>query len=222
LFQALINTTVSSETLGLRLIQEARRGVHIFSPRQLEVEKSSLIRDINKVIDDPEFFNQPIKEYKLYATVQTLMNDWRREDESDLTRVVNYEQKLLEWMKGEKHERQTLDQLTTGDVNSLTVKLMNEKFEKKWGDKLNESQRALLRDYIHGKVDERMLESIKNRAIRGLSRLQESTNSQVLLEKLSDVRGAVESANTRSLDDDGIVRFMQITQLYQELEKKDE
>jgi uncharacterized membrane protein YheB (UPF0754 family) len=150
------------------------------------------------------------------------MNDWRREDESDLTRVVNYEQKLLEWMKGEKHERQTLDQLTTGDVNSLTVKLMNEKFEKKWGDKLNESQRALLRDYIHGKVDERMLESIKNRAIRGLSRLQESTNSQVLLEKLSDVRGAVESANTRSLDDDGIVRFMQITQLYQELEKKDE
>jgi hypothetical protein len=222
LFQALINTTVSSETLGLRLIQEARRGVHIFSPRQLEVEKSSLIRDINKVIDDPEFFNQPIKEYKLYATVQTLMNDWRREDESDLTRVVNYEQKLLEWMKGEKHERQTLDQLTTGDVNSLTVKLMNEKFEKKWGDKLNESQRALLRDYIHGKVDERMLESIKNRAIRGLSRLQESTDSQVLLEKLSDVRGAVESANTRSLDDDGIVRFMQITQLYQELEKKDE
>jgi uncharacterized membrane protein YheB (UPF0754 family) len=150
------------------------------------------------------------------------MNDWRREDESDLTRVVNYEQKLLEWMKGEKHERQTLDQLTTGDVNSLTVKLMNEKFEKKWGDKLNESQRALLRDYIHGKVDERMLESIKNRAIRGLSRLQESTDSQVLLEKLSDVRGAVESANTRSLDDDGIVRFMQITQLYQELEKKDE
>jgi hypothetical protein len=67
-----------------------------------------------------------------------------------------------------------------------------------------------------------MLESIKNRAIRGLSRLQESTDSQVLLEKLSDVRGAVESANTRSLDDDGIVRFMQITQLYQELEKKDE
>jgi DNA gyrase/topoisomerase IV subunit B len=150
------------------------------------------------------------------------MNDWRREDESDLTRVVSYEQKLLEWMKGEKHERQTLDQLTTGDVNSLTVKLMNEKFEKKWGDKLNESQRALLRDYIHGKVDESMLESIKKRAIRGLSRLQESTTSQVLLEKLNDVRDAVESSNTRSLDDDGIVKFMQITQLYQELEKKDE
>jgi hypothetical protein len=99
---------------------------------------------------------------------------------------------------------------------------MNEKFEKKWGDKLNESQRALLRDYIHGKVDESMLESIKKRAIRGLSRLQESTTSQVLLEKLNDVRDAVESSNTRSLDDDGIVKFMQITQLYQELEKKDE
>ena len=99
---------------------------------------------------------------------------------------------------------------------------MNEKFEKKWGDKLNESQKSLLRDYIHGKVDETMLESIKRRAVRGLNRLRESTDSQVILEKLDEVRHSVESANVRSLDDDGIVKFMQITQLYQELEAKDE
>ncbi len=222
LFQALINTTISSETLGLRLIQEARRGVHIFSPHLLEVEKSSLIREINKTIDDPSFFNQPVKEYRMYATVQTLMNDWRKEEESNLTRVVDYESKLLEWMRNEKHERQTLNDLTTQEVNSLTVRVMNEKFEKKWSDKLNESQRALLRDYIHGKVDERMLESIKKRAIRGLSKLQESTDSQVLIEKLDGVRAVVESVDPKSLDDDGIVKFMQITQLYQELEAKDE
>lgn len=222
LFQALINTTVATDSLGARLMQEARRGVHIFSPQQLEVEKSSLIRDINKTIDDPNFFNQHVKEYKLYATVQTLMNDWRKEEESNLSRVVMYEHKLLEWMRSEKQEQHTLDDLTTNEVNSLTVKVMNEKFEKKWGDKLNESQKSLLRDYIHGKVDENMLESIKKRAVRGLSRLKESTDSQVILEKLDDVRKSVESADVKSLDDDGIVRFMQITQLYQELEAKDE
>ena len=222
LFQALINTTVATDSLGARLMQEARRGVHIFSPQQLEVEKSSLIRDINKTIDDPNFFNQHVKEYKLYATVQTLMNDWRKEEESNLSRVVMYEHKLLEWMRSEKQKQHTLDDLTTNEVNSLTVKVMNEKFEKKWGDKLNESQKSLLRDYIHGKVDESMLESIKKRAVRGLSRLKESTDSQVILEKLDDVRKSVESADVKSLDDDGIVRFMQITQLYQELEAKDE
>ena len=44
LFQALLNTTVKSETMGSRLIQEARRGVHIFSTIKLDREKSDLIR----------------------------------------------------------------------------------------------------------------------------------------------------------------------------------
>jgi hypothetical protein len=222
LFQALINTTVKSDMLGTRLMQEARRGVHIFSPRQLEVEKSSLIRDINKLIDDQNFFNQPVKEYKVYATVQTLMNDWRKEEESNLGRVVEYESKLLEWMKSDKEETQSLNELTTNDVTSLTVKVMNEKFEKKWGEKLNETQRALIRDYVHGRVDENMLDSIKRRTLRGLSRLRESTDSQVIIEKLNEVKQTVESVNPRSLDDAGIVKFMQLTQLYQEMESKDE
>lgn len=222
LFRALINTTVKSESLGMRLIQEARRGVHVFSPQYLEVEKSALIRDINKTLDDPNFFNQPIKEYRTYATVQTLLNDWRREEEVDLHRVVDYEGKLLEWMKSEKTEAPTLKELTTDDVSSLTVKLMNEKFEKKWGDKLSETQRALIRDYVHGSVDERMLESIKQRTLRGLGRLRESTDSQVLLEKIENVKTTVESANPKKLDDSSITKFMQLTQLYQELESKNE
>jgi hypothetical protein len=222
LFQALVNTTVKSESLGMRLIQEARRGVHIFSPQYLEMEKSSLIRDINKTLDDPDFFNQPIREYRTYATVQTLLNDWRREEESDLHRVVDYEGKLLEWMRSDKSDAPTLNELTTDDVSSLTVRLMNEKFEKKWGDKLNDTQRALIRDYVHGSVDERMLESIKHRALRGLNRLRESTDSQVLLEKLDDVKLTVEGANPKRLDDSNITKFMQLTQLYQELENKNE
>jgi DNA-binding ferritin-like protein (Dps family) len=222
LFQALMNTTIKSDSLGLRLIQEARRGVHIFSPQQLEIEKSCLIRDINKIVDDPDFFNQPIREYRMYATVQTLMNDWRREEEADLSRLVDYEGKLLEWMRSEKSSEPNISELTTRDVNSFTVKVMNEKFEKKWGDKLNEAQKSLIRDYIHGKVDESTLESIKKRALRGLNRLRESTDNQVLMEKLDHVKGVVESTNTDKLDDDGIVKFMQITHLYQELEAENE
>lgn len=222
LFQALLNTTVSSENLGLRLIQEARRGVHIFSPQQLEIEKSALIKEVNKTLNDDMFFNQPVREYRLYATLQTLLNDWRREDEVSLTRITEYEGKLLEWMQREKAETTSLEDLTTDDINSLTVRVMNEKFEKKWGDKLNETQKSLIRDYVHGKVDENVLESIKKRALRGLSRLKESTDNGILIEKLDGVKTMVESASSRSLDDAGIVKFMHLTQLYQEMESKDE
>ena len=222
LFQALLNTTVKSEALSLRIIQEAKRGVHMFSQHQIDIEKSALIRDINKNLNDANFFNLPIKEYRLYATLQTLMNDWQKEDETSLSRIVEYEQKVLEWLGSDKDVSPTLNELTTKDVSSLSVKIMNEKFEKKWGDKLNDLQRSLIKDYIHGKVDNQMLETIKNRAVRGLSRLKESADNPVILEKLDEVINRTRHINAQSLDDSGIVKFMHLTQLYQELESKDE
>jgi len=222
LFQALLNTTIKSEALSLRIIQEAKRGVHMFSQHQIDIEKSLMIRDINKRLNEPNFFNLPIKEYRLYATLQTLMNDWRKEDETSLTRIVEYEQKLLEWLSSDKNITPSLNELTTKDVSSLSVKLMNEKFEKKWGGKLSELQRSLIKDYIHGKVDNEMLETIKNRAVRGLSRLRESASNSVILEKLDEVVERTKHIDARTLDDAGIIKFMHLTQLFQELESKDE
>lgn len=222
LFKALVDTTVKSESVGVRIMQEAKRGVYMFSTRLLDQEKSSLIREINKSLDDPGFFNQPVKNYRLYATVQTLMNDWRQDSESNLSRVIQYEQKLLEWLQHDKVEAPALNELAESRVSPLSVKIMSEKFEKKWSSKLNETQRSLIRDYIHGKVDVNALESIKNRALRGLHRLKESTESQVLLEKIDVVRRSVEEIDPSGLDDTGIVKFMHLTQLYQELENKDE
>ena len=222
LFQALLNTTVKSENVGLRIMQEAKRGSNMFSTRQLEIEKSQLIKEINKSIDDRSFFNQHVKNYRLYATVQTLMNDWRKEDEGSLGRVIQYEQKLLEWLESDKTVAPVLSELKNEKVTPLSVKIMNEKFEKKWAGKLTELQHQLIRDYVHGKVDISMLESIKARTSRGLHRLKESTDSLVLLEKIDYVFKIVESADATKLDDAGIVKFMQLTQLQQELEAKDE
>lgn len=222
LFQALLNTTVRSEALGLRIIQEAKRGVNMFSQRQLDIEKSAMIKDINRGINDSNFFNIPIKEYRLYATVQTLMNDWRKDDDASFVRVVDYEQKLLEWLGSEKEAAPILEDLATKDVSSLSVKIMNEKFEQKWGVKLNDLQRTLIKDYIHGHVDSSMLENIKRRTLRGLNRLKESTDSEVILEKLDEVATRVNSADSKSLDDAGVVKFMHMTQLFHELESENE
>jgi len=222
LFQALLNTTVQTESLGLRLIAEARRGSQITSTFHLNNEKSTLIRDINKVINDSDFFNRPIKEYRLYATIQTLLNDWRNDDTSDLGKVVDYENKLLEWMKSEKEEKQTLNELKSEDINNLTVKIMREKFEKKWEGKLSETQRSLIRDFVNGDIDKNTLNSIKNRVVRGLDRLKESTDSKVLLEKVDLVKKNVIKTSSEVLDETSISKFMQLTSLYEELESKDE
>ena len=58
LFNALVRTTVSSESLALRILSEARSAAVNHNPHTLQKEKSSLIRDINKTIDEPSFYKE--------------------------------------------------------------------------------------------------------------------------------------------------------------------
>jgi hypothetical protein len=222
LFQALLNTTTKSEPLAVRILEEARRGAKMFSQQQLDIEKSRLISEINRTIDDPEFFNQPVKEYRLYATIQTLINDWRKSDDASLLRVTDYEQKLVEWLSKDKEEAPDVSNMTDENVNALSVKIMTEKFEKKWAGKLTHEQASLIKDYVMGRTDVNLLETTKRRVIRGLRRLKESTDSDVLLEKIDRINKQVSEINVSKLDDEAVVKFMQLTQLQQELETKDE
>jgi hypothetical protein len=222
LFQALVNTTVKSDQLAIRILGEAKRGSQFLSSRQLELEKSRLIKEINHTLDDTNFFNQPIKDYRLFATVQTLINDWRKDDDASLERVSMYEQKLMDRLLEEKAQSEQLEEMIDHDVSSLTVRVMHDKFEKKWGNRLTETQALLLKDFISGEVNTDMLERIKNRTLLGLKRLKESTRSDVLLEKIDDVARQVVLLETDSLNDEKIVKFMQLAQLQQELEAKDE
>jgi len=222
LFQALLNTTTRSEPLAVRILEEARRGARMFSQQQLDVEKSKLIREINHTLDDVDFFNQPVKEYRLYATIQTLINDWRKSDDASLVRVTDYEHKLVEWLKKDKGTTPDLDEMVDENVNALSVKLMTEKFEKKWSGKLTHEQASIIKDYVMGRTDVKLLESTKRRVNRGLQRLKENTNSTILLEKIDDISKQVNGIDITRLDDDTVVKFMQLTQLQQELESKDE
>jgi hypothetical protein len=222
LFQALLNTTTRSEPLAVRILEEARRGAKMFSQQQLDIEKSRLIREINHTIDDPDFFNQPVKEYRLYATIQTLINDWRRSDDASLMRVADYEQKLVEWLSKDKESLPELQEMVDDNVNTLSVKIMTEKFEKKWSGKLTHEQASLIKDYVMGRTDVNLLETTKRRVMRGLKRLKESTDSAILLEKIDHINKQVSEIDVRNLDDDTVVKFMQLTQLQQELESKNE
>lgn len=222
LFQALVNSTVRSEQLAVRILGEAKRGAQFLSSRQLENEKSKLIKEINHTLDDPDFFNQPIKDYRHFATVQTLINDWRREDDSSLERVSMYEQRLMDRLISEKEQPNRLEEMVDDSVSSLTVRVMHEKFEKKWGNRLTEAQALLLKDFISGNADTEMLEKMKMKTLLGLKRLKESTRSDVLLEKIDDVARQVVLLETSALDDERVVKFMQLAQLQQELESKDE
>ena len=85
LFNALAKSTISDSAVAAAILTEAKNAARRCDTYKLSKEKSYLIRDINHTLGDDNFYHRRIPEYKIYATIQTLLNEWRKEDRSDLS-----------------------------------------------------------------------------------------------------------------------------------------
>lgn len=227
LFNALVKTTVDSENLAGRILQEAKKAAVTFDPSKLRHEKASLIKEINYSLNDPEFYSQRINDYRSYATIQTLLNDWRKDENTlNITRVAKYEDSVSKWLLTEK-VNDDVDQHKNDDINSLTVKIMTEKFNKKYGKTLNDNQAALIKEYVFsissGKTDafKDYLTSIKSQALLELHNFSSTCDNEILNEKINTVKRNVESLSTTSIDDETIARFLLVSGLKDELTEND-
>ena len=125
LFNALVKTSVDSEVLAGRILSEAKKAAIDFNSNELRKEHAGLIKDINHKLDDKNFYGQRVKDYRSYATIQTLLNDWRDDASSNIGRVANYENKVCKWLLEEK----PIDDISVNkndDVDALTVRIMTE------------------------------------------------------------------------------------------------
>ena len=75
LFNALAKMCVDKDAIALRILAEAKAAAIDFNAHKLRTEKSTLIKEINHKLNDPEFYQQRIENYRSYATIQTLLND---------------------------------------------------------------------------------------------------------------------------------------------------
>ncbi len=226
LFNALVKTSVSSDVLAGRILGEAKSAALDFNSTELRKEKAGLIKDINHRIDDKSFYGQRIKDYRSYATIQTLLNDWRDNKSAHISRVANYEDKVCKWLLQEKLE-EDIDIHRNDDVDVLTVRIMTEKFNKKYDDTLNDEQAAIIREYVFA-LEQKDATSL----IDYLSDIRESTldelkvyslacDNQTLNEKMNVIRENVVSLVPDEINDDAISKFLLVSALKQELLEND-
>ena len=64
LMNALAKTTVSSEHVAASILKEAKSATVKFDRQKLDREKSILIRNINHMINDENFYDQHVNEYR--------------------------------------------------------------------------------------------------------------------------------------------------------------
>ena len=108
LFNSLLTTRVSSGNVVSSIITEARSATRRLNLKELNSEKSKLIREINHSLQDPTFFNQQVVDYKTYATIQTLLNEWRGND-IDIAQMAELEDNLSGWIMSERADAIELD-----------------------------------------------------------------------------------------------------------------
>ena len=238
LFNALYESNLKSKEVAYSLLNKARDVCKNQSQEVLDAEKAALINEVKATLKDKDFFDRPVSDFKTFASVQVLMNAWRGIGfKGDIADLATLEESVLEHMctpKVANSLENEAEKLTTSAIDSLVVKLMTEKLNKRYENLLNETQRRMLQLYVFSQNDTEkkaslvsLLEDLKARTLKSVKSpvLTESLDRTVKT-KLQEVVKLLEESSysniPENLGDDLIAFYMTIAKLTEEVESKPE
>ncbi len=220
LFHALANTTVESEIVAGSLIREARDACKKYNAAKLDKEKSLLIRGINHTFNDPKFYDKRLEEYKIYATIQVLLNEWRKPTPTDFARLAKFEQDVINWLVTEK-KKNVLEETPEG-VDDLLISMMTKKVNAKYSGVLNKDQISLVKHFStaertgnYGPLKE-CLAKLKSETLNAIDKMKEG-EAEIFGSNLKNVRNLVENINEDLNNDDEFVHVLRVAKLKEEI-----
>ncbi len=224
LFNALANSTVSDSAIAAAILTEAKQAARRSKFKSLDREKSILIREINHSLNDDMFYHRRVPRYREYGNIQMALDEWRKVDNSDLTKLISLEATLAENLLKEK-EKVVLENQVNPDVDSLVVRIMTEKLNTKYLGKMTESQRDLVKSYVFSlssdngqKIRDHLLE-MKEKTLQRVSEYEAKTENGFILSKIKNVKEKVVSESIDNVTDVTVSRFLVLTKLVDEIEE---
>lgn len=233
LFKALSENTVTSREQALHLISRVRETVKLQSQARLDLEKTSLIHEVNANLNAGLFFEETIPDYKKLATIQVLLNTWRDETLKEaISETVQLEERLVEFMIEKRDCAEQLleaTQMTNEDVDRLVVNIMTEKVNKRYNN-LNSEQKEIIRLFVFSNTDERSknqlsesLEKLKHRFVGTVAaHSHEFTTDSVLTNKLNEIRNTLQKDynDTSVITEELVTFYLGISKLENEVKAK--
>jgi hypothetical protein len=222
LLNALANSTVSGTHIAAGVLAEAKSAARNFDQSKLMKEKSLLIKDINYQLGKDKFYNSRIPNYKTYATIQTLINEWSAGDRSDLSKVINYEKLIVEHLLEEKETKKIeFDERS----DALVLKIMTENINKKYINTLTEEQKDILKNYAlycnDSKSLSTYLSSVKKKTLNEVDQFSKKTKNTILLSKVDAVYQKINELSVENQNDETIMKYMTLSKLKDQLIKGD-
>jgi hypothetical protein len=227
LLNSLVKTSVSSPQVASRILKEAKDAAIQINVEDLNREKSLLIRNINHAINDLGFYDQHISEYRMCATIQQLINEWRSDD-ADLSRVAEYEDQLVSWLLTPKKSvnEHTISEDSAG-TSRLLMSVMTKKLNEKYSG-LSDQQKSIIKSYALSTESKdsthlrTKLEEVRTNLINSIDAYAEETKSLPhLSKKLLETKEELLKERIETVDDSTITKFMIYSKLNSELELKE-
>lgn len=216
LFKALATTSGVSDQLASSIIGEAKKACNkMFNNDILEKEKSRLIRDLNYSFGKGRIFEEKVENYRTYATIQTLLNEWRN-DTNNFDKTTEYEIKLHQKLTAEAKE---VKSNLPVKVDGLTHKLMKEMFSKKYDSLLNEGQQKLINTYISDDAGQltKVFSESKSRCVKVLENYMTKCNNRILLNKKQEILNNIKRLDESNTSKENLQKFLTIEKLKEEI-----
>lgn len=206
-----------------KIIDEVLSESKKLSTEKLEEEKTSLIQAINSQISC-DLYNIPVRDYKLAASIQILMNEARSESgfttPSERVKIKSLLSERLSVKENVKDEDK---------IDNLTFAVLVSKFNQRYSKLMNEDQRHLLSAWTNYLIDNNE-EIIKKTMDEKIGKLKTCLSSHVgsLQHKDSDHETLLKEAYSTlvekqfTLNEQSVYEVMRFFDLVEDLENYNE
>jgi hypothetical protein len=225
LSNGLKNSEYSRET-ATALLNESKKVCNKINSKKLEREKSFLIKEINYSFGK-KFYFEHIPNYVDLATIQIVMNEWKK-DNFNIKDAVMLEEKVISSLVNAKKEDQytnLTESINNTQSDKIVMNIMTKKINEKYNHMSND-QKNLIKSYafFFEKDKDRLISYLseqKNKSVKLLEGFKEKNESAYLDNKINTVISNVKSINENNLSDDTIIKFLTVSQLISELSSEE-
>lgn len=228
LYNAIINAPKLAESKADVLLSTVVDQAKNLDRVKLDKDKYNLIREVKKHYDLDDFFKAKIDNYRISASIYTLIESQLTKNTTDTQQIVSNKINLLEHITKESLTERKLGSKVVEDfmkedkeIRVLAYKILVEKFNSKYSV-LSEEQKEILKEYINNVSDTKTLREYLNKKLlevkTELADYGKRTSNKVLQIKLNEVTNFIKPiGSNEAIKDEVLIGLMQYYQLLQEL-----
>ena len=218
-FNALNNVNLENKESAVDFIRESKMLIQKIDNKKLEKEKSTLIKDINYNISN-KFYYSRIEDYKKLGTIQLMINEWKKNDSSNLIQEKELEEKVVQFLLEKKVIKEEIENTDKIESSNIVFDIMTEKINNKY-NAMSNLQKEIIKNYgLYNENLEKLeiyLRNIKTLCLEKLEKFRQNNDNEYLSTKIKDVEGKINLLNENKCNDQEIVKFLIVTELIEEL-----